>query len=317
MGFTHETVLLKEAVNALLQASHGERELEGTYIDGTFGRGGHSQLILSQLKDNARLIAVDKDPEAIKQGKVIEEKDPRFKIKSGSFIHVKNWLAEEGLLGKVDGVLLDLGLSSPQLDDATRGFSFMSDGPLDMRMNNAEGLSAKEWIASVAKEELAQIIREYGEERFAKRVASAIVTARELTPINTTHELAEIVSAAIPKWEKHKHPATRTFQAIRIHINRELEDLKALLEDVLEILSIDGRLVVISFHSLEDRIVKQFMKKQAKGDEFPPGLPITQDKIKRRMRLIGKAIRVSDEEVERNPRSRSAIMRVAEKLDTQ
>ena len=305
---THETVLLNEAVEALnLQAG-------GNYIDGTFGRGGHSRKILEGLGEDASLFVVDKDPAAIEVAQVLKEEDGRVQIMHGSFSDIKGLVSDAGLLGKIDGVLLDLGLSSPQLDESERGFSFMRNGPLDMRMNNEGGVSAQEWLKTVDEFELATVIKQYGEERFSKRIARAIVEAREEESIDDTKKLADIVSKAIPKWEKHKHPATRTFQAIRIFINQELEDLRKALDDVLEVLASDGRIVVISFHSLEDRIVKTWVKRLAKGDEVPSYIPVTHDSLNQKLKIIGKAVKPSEQEVERNPRARSAIMRIAEKI---
>lgn len=304
----HQTVLLHEAVDALaLKAG-------GVYVDGTFGRGGHSREILKSLSTDSRLYVFDKDPEAIKAAEMLQKSDERIHINHCSFSEMKEVFEREGLLGQVDGVLLDLGLSSPQLDEGERGFSFMNNGPLDMRMNNLKGQSAAQWIRSVDEQDLAWVIKHYGEERFSKRIARAIVNAREETEIEDTKTLSDIVSKAIPKWEKHKHPATRTFQAIRIFINRELDDLSDLLDQVLELLQTGGRLVVISFHSLEDRIVKQWMRKMAKGDELPAYIPVKGEALNIKVRIIGKALKAQEQEVLANPRARSAIMRVAEKL---
>jgi 16S rRNA (cytosine1402-N4)-methyltransferase len=217
-------------------------------------------------------------------------------------------------LGKVDGVLLDLGVSSPQIDDASRGFSFQKDGKLDMRMNTESGITAAEWVATVKEQEMVRIFREYGEERFAKRIARAIVSAREFTPITHTRQLAGIIAAANPAWEKGKDPATRCFQAIRIYLNQELEELQEFLENIPNVLADKGRLVVISFHSLEDRVVKRYINKESKGDDFPRDLPVTHDMLKPRIRKVGKRLRASAAEIERNPRARSAVMRVAEKI---
>jgi len=305
---THQTVLLNEAVAALnLKAS-------GNYIDGTFGRGGHSKKILEQLGENAHLFVVDKDPSAIKVAELLKKEDSRLRIMHGSFSEIKNLVSDVSLLGKIDGVLLDLGLSSPQLDEGERGFSFMRNGPLDMRMNNASGVSAKDWLTKVSEQDLALVIKEYGEERFSKRIARAIVEARNESVIDSTKQLADIVSKAIPAWEKHKHPATRTFQAIRIFINEELDDLQKVLNEVLDVLGTGGRVVVISFHSLEDRIVKTWMNRMAKGDDVPSYIPLSNEQLNKKVRLIGKAIKPSDKEIENNPRARSAIMRIAEKL---
>lgn len=306
--FRHETVLLEPAVDALI----GDRA--GFYIDGTFGRGGHSRQILSVLDAQGRLLAIDKDPQAISTASADFAADPRFEIVQGSFSTLASLVESAGKMGKVNGVLLDLGVSSPQLDEAHRGFSFMQDGPLDMRMNPNEGQSAAQWLASAAEQEIADVIYRYGEERFSRRMARAIVEQRKVAPITSTLQLAEIVKQANPAWEKHKHPATRAFQGIRIHINRELEDLETVLTQALEVLSIGGRLVVISFHSLEDRMVKQFINKQAKGDDFPAGVPVRASDLNPRMKKIGKAVKASDAEVAGNQRSRSAVMRIAEKI---
>lgn len=300
----HKTVLLHEAVDALLT------DLCGVYIDGTFGRGGHSRLILSALSDNGRLIGIDKDPAAIATAEALAGIDARFAIHHGSFTDLDGINDDQ----QVDGILLDLGVSSPQLDDPVRGFSFMHDGPLDMRMNHQHGESAAQWLARAEEQEISRVIWEYGEDRFSRRMARAIVRERDIEPILTTKRLASIIAAACPTREKGKHPATRAFQAIRIHINRELEDLVLALDRALEKLKPGGRLVIISFHSLEDRIVKRFIRKHQKGDELPSWLPVTEAQLNRRMKSLGKAIKPSMQEVADNPRARSAVMRVAEKL---
>lgn len=304
----HETVLLEAAVAALLVSD------TGFYVDGTFGRGGHSRRILQRLQPQGRLLAIDKDPEAIRVARLELGTDERFEVVQGSFSRLAELVAAAGMTGAVSGVLLDLGVSSPQLDEAQRGFSFSQDGPLDMRMNPEEGQSAAQWLASASEEEIADVIYRYGEERFSRRMARAVVEQRKLQPITTTLQLAEIIKQANPAWEKHKHPATRAFQGIRIHINRELEDLQSVLKQALDVLCIGGRLVVISFHSLEDRIVKQFISEQAKGDDYPVGVPVQYADLNPRMKKIGKPVKADDEEVNLNPRSRSAIMRVAEKI---
>ncbi|WP_020584867.1 16S rRNA (cytosine(1402)-N(4))-methyltransferase RsmH [Endozoicomonas elysicola] len=300
----HKTVLLYEAVEALLT------DPSGVYVDGTFGRGGHSRLILSSLTEQGRLIGIDKDPAAIATGHELGQQDSRFSIHHGSFTDVDSVNGEQ----QVDGILLDLGVSSPQLDDPERGFSFMQEGPLDMRMNHQEGESAAEWLARAEEQEISRVIWEYGEDRFSRRMARAIVREREFEPILTTKRLASIIAAACPTKEKGKHPATRAFQAIRIHVNRELEDLVLCLDRALEKLKPGGRLVVISFHSLEDRIAKRFIRKHQKGDEHPSWLPVREDQLNRRLKSLGKAIKPSKQEVAENVRSRSAVMRVAEKL---
>lgn len=304
----HATVLLDEAVAALVV------DPDGFYIDGTFGRGGHSSLILSRLGPDGRLMAVDKDPAACAAAAAKLAGEPRFEMVRGSFADLAAMVAERGCSGKVQGVLLDLGVSSPQLDEAERGFSFLRDGPLDMRMDPDSGISAAEWLAKADEGEIAEVLREYGEERFARRMARAIVAARAEQPITRTAQLASIISEANPAWEKGKHPATRAFQGIRIFINRELEDLERALSSVLDVLAVGGRLVVISFHSLEDRMVKRFIREQEKGKPLPKGLPVMEKDIVRRMRSVGKAVKPGDVEVGANPRARSAVMRVAEKV---
>ncbi len=308
-SFKHKSVLLDEAVEWLLQ------DPSGCYMDGTFGRGGHSGLILQGLAAQGQLQAFDKDPEAIAVAQAMIAEDARLQIAQTSFADMQRIAEQRQWHGQVDGVLLDLGVSSPQLDDPERGFSFMNDGPLDMRMNPDQGESAAEWLARADADEIADAMYHYGEERFSRRMARAIVETRSKAPITRTKQLAEIIAAANPKWEKGKNPATRAFQGIRIHINRELADLEDGLEAALEVLRPGGRLVVISFHSLEDRIVKRFMRKQAQGDNhLPPGLPVTEDMLNRRLKLIGKARKPTKHEIEINPRARSAVMRVAEKL---
>ncbi|MDP6967983.1 MAG: 16S rRNA (cytosine(1402)-N(4))-methyltransferase RsmH [Gammaproteobacteria bacterium] len=308
-NYKHKSVLLDEAVELLLQDPHGR------YIDGTFGRGGHSSLILQGLGLQGQLQAFDKDPQAIAAATAMGDQDARLQIAQTSFANLQQVSEQRGWCGMVDGVLLDLGVSSPQLDDPERGFSFMHDGPLDMRMNPEQGESAAQWLQHAEADEIADALYHYGEERFSRRMARAIIEQRSKQPITRTKQLAEIISAANPKWEKGKHPATRAFQGIRIHINRELADLEDGLQAALEVLKPGGRLVIISFHSLEDRIVKRFMRKQAKGDtHLPPGLPVTEDMLQRRLKLLGKARKPGQEEVQANPRARSAVMRVAEKL---
>nr|WP_208644552.1 16S rRNA (cytosine(1402)-N(4))-methyltransferase RsmH [Pseudomonas reidholzensis] len=309
-GFNHITVLLDEAVEALALRA------DGCYVDGTFGRGGHSRLILSKLGPDGRLLGFDKDPQAIATGQALAAEDGRFVIVQRSFAEMGHEFAERGLAGKVSGVLLDLGVSSPQLDDPERGFSFLNDGPLDMRMNPDQGISAAEFIATAPAEEIARVFKQYGEERFSGRMARAVVERRVIKPFERTADLAEVLKVANPAWEKGKNPATRAFQGLRIHVNNELGDLEAGLEAALESLEIGGRLVVISFHSLEDRIVKLFMRKLVKGeaDNLPRNLPVQHTVFEPKVRLIGKAQFASDAELKANPRARSAVMRVAEKL---
>lgn len=298
----HVSVLLEESVAALAIKP------DGTYLDGTFGRGGHSRAILRSLSNSGRLIAFDKDPQAESSAEQFSE-DPRFEFVRASFAEISSRVETSEL----DGILLDLGVSSPQLDNAERGFGFSDDGPLDMRMDTRAGMTAAEWLATAPEEDIADVIKTYGEERFAKRMASAIVKARAESPITRTKQLATIVSEANPKWELHKHPATRAFQAIRIFINRELEDLEIALGHTVDALSEGGRLVVISFHSLEDRIVKRFMRDQARGQQLPKHVPVIDSDTGKTLNLVGKAVKPSTDEVQRNPRSRSAIMRVAER----
>jgi 16S rRNA (cytosine1402-N4)-methyltransferase len=310
MSTEHQPVLLEEAVQGL------DLKADGKYVDGTFGRGGHSGAILARLGPQGRLLALDKDPAAIEVARQRFGDDPRFLIRQDSFANLKQQVDSLGWLGQVDGILLDLGVSSPQLDEAARGFSFQQEGPLDMRMDTRQGPTAAEWLAQAPEQEIARVLKDYGEERFAKRIARAIVRARSEQPVDTTGKLAAIVAAAVPTREPGKDPATRSFQAIRIYINHELEDLEACLAQVLDILKPGGRLVVISFHSLEDRLVKRFIRDQSRGDGFPPDLPVTHLQVSQqhRLRPVGKPVRAGEEELARNPRARSAIMRVAERL---
>jgi 16S rRNA (cytosine1402-N4)-methyltransferase len=303
----HQTVLLREAVEALVT------DPSGCYVDGTFGRGGHSKYLLDHLGRDGRLLGVDKDPAAFEVAKELEISEPRFDFFHGSFAQLPHQLQGMGIAA-VDGILLDLGVSSPQLDDPDRGFSFLRDGPLDMRMDNTRGETAAQWLSYAREADIASVLKEYGEERFSRRIAAAIVAAREEQPLVSTARLAKVVSEANPKWEKHKHPATRAFQAIRIKVNRELEDLQDLLQGSVDMLRVGGRLVVISFHSLEDRLVKRYMRDMARGDSVPKGVPVTDSALNKRMRLVGRAVKASDGEVAENVRSRSAIMRVAEKI---
>ena len=305
-GLVHATVLLSEAVDAL------QVKPDGIYVDGTFGRGGHSRLILEKLGEHGKLIALDKDPMAITAGQAI--RDARFQMVHSGFEHLGEVLRKLGV-EKMDGVLLDLGVSSPQLDDEQRGFSFRFDAPLDMRMDTSRGQTAAEWLAAVDESELAEVIREYGEERFARQIARAIVAARQERAILTTHQLVEVVARCVRTREPGKNPATRTFQAIRIHLNRELEELEIVLPQCVGHLKAGGRMAIISFHSLEDRIVKRFMRDMAQGDKLPKSVPIrAADVPQGQLRLIGKATRASMAEVAANPRARSAVLRVAERL---
>lgn len=304
----HQSVLLKESIEGL--AIKGD----GVYFDGTFGRGGHSREILKHLNPEGRLFAIDKDLDAINYAKEHFGNENRLHIMQGSFAQIKEFAAEVGVLGQVNGILLDLGVSSPQLDNPERGFSFMHQGPLDMRMDTQHGISAAQFVNEAKESDMVHVFRVYGEERFAGRIARAIVAARETAPIATTLELAEIVKQANPKWEKHKHPATRVFQAIRIHVNQELDDLMVGLERCVEVLAPGGRLAVISFHSLEDRIVKQFMRDKEQGERPPPEVPLRYEEMKTEFKRIGKAIMPQDGEVTENVRARSAVLRIGEKL---
>ncbi len=305
----HITVLLHEAVDAL------EIKPDGIYVDGTFGYGGHSRLILERLGKNGRLIAFDKDLSAVTEGRII--KDAGFHIVHSRFSRIQEELQKLGV-SRVDGVLLDLGVSSPQLEDASRGFSFRLNGPLDMRMDTSQGQTATEWIASVSEAQLGEVIKNYGEERFAKRIARAVVATRSRQPIVTTLQLAEIVATAVRSRKQNQNPATRTFQAIRIYLNQELEELSLSLPQCVELLNPGGRLVIISFHSLEDRIVKRFMRAAANPDLLPRRLPIRNKEMQnfspQKLRLVGKAVRPRENEVAINPRARSAVMRVAERI---
>ncbi|MCW9079838.1 MAG: 16S rRNA (cytosine(1402)-N(4))-methyltransferase RsmH [Gammaproteobacteria bacterium] len=302
----HIPVMLEEAIRAL------DIRRDGIYIDGTFGRGGHSERILDSLGEGGRLLAFDKDEEAVLVARERFGSDRRFSIVHGSFAELSSVVAEQGLEHRVNGLLLDLGVSSPQIDDPGRGFSFLNDGPLDMRMNRARGESAAEWLAGADEGDIATVLREYGEERFARRIARAIVARRQVTPITGTRDLADLVAQACPVKEKFKHPATRTFQAIRIFVNRELDDLQLCLRDSLDVLARGARLVVISFHSLEDRIVKRFMRDTARGPKLPKGLPVRHVETQGRLRILGKSQRASQAELQGNPRARSAVLRVAE-----
>jgi 16S rRNA (cytosine1402-N4)-methyltransferase len=302
---SHKTVLLKEAVDAL------HIKADGIYVDGTFGRGGHSREMLSRLGARGRVIALDRDPQAIAAAEHLG--DARLTVRRTRFSALADVLGELGV-DSVDGVLLDLGVSSPQIDEAGRGFSFKRDGSLDMRMDPENGLSAAQWLMQASEKEIGEVIKTYGEERFAKQIARAIVAARSKRPLERTLELAEIVAKAIPTREPRQDPATRTFQALRIFINQELQELEMTLPQCVVCLKPGGRLVIISFHSLEDRIVKRFMSRLAKP-EVPKRLPLRDSEMpKGKLRLIGKPLRPERHEVQHNPRARSAIMRVAERL---
>ncbi len=304
---SHATVLRAEAVAALVQNP------DGFYVDGTFGRGGHSAEILKRLSSKGRLLAIDKDPQACAWANQYFVADERFVIERGCFEDIALMVERHLGSGRVSGVLVDLGVSSPQLDDPDRGFSFLRDGPLDMRMDPDRGQSAEQWLALAGIDEITRVLRDYGEEKYARRMARAIVVARGDTAITRTVQLANIIAEANPSWEKHKHPATRAFQAIRIFINRELEEVQSLLDSILDVLAVGGRLVVISFHSLEDRIIKRFIRGHERP-AVPKGLPVRDSEIVRRVRSVGKAIKPGEQEITANPRARSAVMRVAEKL---
>lgn len=303
----HEPVLLHEALAAL------EIRPDGRYVDATFGRGGHAGEIVRRLGDDGRLLAIDQDPEAVATAQEKYSGDSRVTIRRGPFSMLGRYIQEADWSGRVNGILLDLGVSSPQLDDAARGFSFRHSGPLDMRMDPSRGESAAAWLARASADEIRRVLRDYGEERFAGRIARTIVNTRAESPITTTDQLAALCARAIPTREPGKDPATRTFQAIRIFINHELEELEAVLPQALDALCPGGRLAVISFHSLEDRIVKRLMRREARGDAFPPDLPVPASALTPRLRLVGKAIRPTEDETRRNPRARSAVLRVAER----
>ncbi len=304
----HQSVLLHESIKGLAIKPGG------TYFDGTFGRGGHSKEILNHLNEEGRLFAIDKDPDAVEYAKDHFGLDTRFHIFHGSFARLGEFASKVNVFGSVDGILLDLGVSSPQLDNPERGFSFMQQGPLDMRMDLTQSISAAKFVNEAEVNEMASVFRLYGEERFAGRIARAIVEAREVTPITTTLQLAEIVKEANPKWEKHKHPATRVFQAIRIHVNQELSDLSSCLEQCIDVLAPGGRLSVISFHSLEDRIVKQFMRDKEQGVRLPSEVPVRYEETKTNFKRVGKAVMPQEDEIKENVRARSAVLRIGEKL---
>lgn len=304
----HIPVLGEEAVNALAI------QRDSIYVDATFGRGGHARRILAQLGEKGKLYAFDKDPEAVAAGKQLEQQDQRFTIIHAGFVTMRQELAQKGV-EKIAGVLFDFGLSSPQLDNASRGFSFRLEAPLDMRMDNSQGLSAKEWLQTVEEEELAKVIRDFGEERYFKRVAHAIVSYRQQKPIETTKELVSVISKVVKVKERGLHPATRTFQAIRIKINQELKEIECVLPEVLDLLSPNGRLVSIAFHSLEDRTVKRFLQENSKPISLPKWVMMKESELGLSpLKILGHPVKASSEEVALNPRARSAIMRVAEKV---
>lgn len=306
----HLSVLYEESIQGLAIQS------DGFYIDCTFGRGGHSRGILEQLGDEGRLLAFDRDLAAVNSLYADElRKDARFSIHHGCFSELEDVVNQTGWQGKVAGVLMDLGVSSPQLDESERGFSFMRDGPLDMRMDESSGVSAAQWLAKVEEQLLVKVLFEYGEERFARRIAKAVLETREEKPLNTTLELAKLIENAVPRREKHKHPATRSFQAIRIEINNELEEIKQGLQQAINILKPGGRLVVISFHSLEDRIVKRFIRSESGLKNNPGRLPVKEQDIEKGvLKKVGKAVKATKLELQKNPRARSAVMRIAERV---
>ncbi|MGI2901480.1 16S rRNA (cytosine(1402)-N(4))-methyltransferase RsmH [Shewanella algae] len=308
-NFAHLSVLLQETVDGL------NIRPDGIYIDGTFGRGGHSRQILSRLGEQGRLIAIDRDPAAIEAAKQFAD-DPRFTIVHGGFGQLADYVEQLGLVGKIDGVLLDLGVSSPQLDDAERGFSFLRDGPLDMRMDNSQGETAAQWLARAEVEDMAWVFKTYGEEKNARHIARCIAADRDEKPFLRTKDLAGLIERITKHKERNKHPATRVFQAIRIYINSELDQIDQALEGALQVLAPKGRLSIISFHSLEDRMVKRFIRRHSKGEEVPYGLPVTETELNRSRQLlpIGKAMKPSDEEIAVNARARSSVLRIAERL---
>ncbi len=305
----HVPVLREETLEQLVVRQ------DGCYFDGTFGRGGHSRGILQRLAAGGRLLAMDRDPAAVEAGQLLDRADPRFAIGQGDFAHMREFLADHGVVpGMLDGILLDIGVSSPQLDDAGRGFSFLKNGPLDMRMDPGQGISAADWLNSAEETEIARVLRSLGEEKAARRIARAIVRRRREQSIETTGQLAEIVAQVVPRKPAGRHPATRCFQAIRMHVNRELEQLEQALAQAVDLLAPGGRLCVISFHSLEDRMVKRFLRDQSRVDPALAGLPIVPESARPRLRLPVGAVRPGGQELQRNPRARSATLRVGERL---
>ena len=309
-AFSHQPVLFHEVLEAL------QVQPDGVYVDGTFGRGGHAAAILAQLGEQGRLVVMDKDPQAIAHAQQQHGDDARVTIIHDDYSHMAARIDELGLREQVDGVLLDLGVSSPQLDDAARGFSFGQNGPLDMRMNPQQGQSAAEWLMSAGEKEIADVLWQFGEERFSRRIARKIVEYRQQQPISDTATLAAIIAECVPAHKEKKHPATRSFQAIRIKVNAELEHITEVLENIFDVVKIGGRVLVISFHSLEDRLVKRFFKQHSTAPQLPKGLPLRQQDlaINLRLRTIGKAIKAGAEELKHNARARSAVLRIAERL---
>jgi 16S rRNA (cytosine1402-N4)-methyltransferase len=307
--FIHRSVLLRESIAGL------DIKPNGIYVDATFGRGGHSAEILKQLSSKGRLIALDRDNTAIESAQRFID-DPRFSIHHVAFSNIEDVVNELELMCDIDGVLMDIGVSSPQLDDASRGFSFQKDGPLDMRMDRSTGISAADWLNKAELEEITMVLKTYGEEKFGKRIAHAVLEQRVIKPLETTAEFAQLIDKAVPVKDKFKHPATRSFQGVRIFINGELDQLNQGLEGAVKVLKTGGRLVVISFHSLEDRVVKRFIRKLSKGKDIPRGLPITQQEIdaEKLVIAIGRAVKPTAEEIAQNVRCRSSVLRTAEKL---
>jgi 16S rRNA (cytosine1402-N4)-methyltransferase len=308
--FGHRPVLFNEVIEAM------QVRPDGVYVDGTFGRGGHADAMLALLGENGRLIVMDKDPEAVASARERHANDARVTVIHDDYAHMGRHMEALGLRELVDGVLVDLGVSSPQLDDAARGFSFQTNGPLDMRMNKDAGMTAAEWLRRAEEREIADVLWRFGEERFSKRIARRIVDYRRDNPIDDTATLAALISECVPKGKEKKHPATRSFQAIRMKVNQELENLGSLLDGIFDVLKVGGRLLVISFHSLEDRLVKRFMRKQSSAPEIPRGLPVMQSDLQAgiRLKVIGKAISAGADEILHNPRARSAVLRVAERI---
>ena len=304
----HRPVLLEQVIDSLAIVA------DGRYLDATFGRGGHSRAILERLNENGRVIAIDRDPAAIAYGKQQFAAEPRLELIHGNFTQVRQMLQQRDLEAGFNGILMDLGVSSPQLDDASRGFSFMHDGPLDMRMDTSRGESAADWLMRAGRDEIARVLREYGEERFARRIAQAIIDERAAQPITGTAQLVSIIERAMPVKEKHKHPATRSFQAIRMHVNQELQAIEQALDYMVQLLEPAGRLAVISFHSIEDRLVKRFMKAKTTRPVLPKGLPVFDSDEDVPYRLVARQVAASEQEISENPRARSARLRVLERL---
>jgi 16S rRNA (cytosine1402-N4)-methyltransferase len=306
--YVHTPVLLDEVLRGL------KLKAVGVYVDCTYGRGGHSKAILKQIGPQGRLLAIDKDPDAILTFDQTMREDHRFTLVQGSYTMLENLVKEYGIHGRVDGILFDLGVSSPQFDDPSRGFSFQRDGQLDMRMDSNVGMSASDWLNSANEDEIRVVLHQYGEERYARKIAKKIVKKRSDNPIMTTCQLAELLASTVPTREKDKHPATRTFQAIRIFINHELDELRTVLAQTVDVLTVGGRLLVISFHSLEDRMVKRFMRDESRGDHYPPEVPVTRDALRPKLKMVGKVIHPTAKEIADNPRARSAVLRIAERI---